>query len=166
MLIIVGECDDDFEELRGKLMEEWDPQSVLESELVEGLAGDLWRLRRVPFFEAAILAYRQGQVLEENAERQTRSFRPPYLDPEQLDEREGENAEEEMSDEDLSVHMGEAFIRDAAWGDGLGKLARHKAALMNSVMKTVQMLLLLQDNRLKRKSSPVQIEAVALKRVA
>ena len=55
MLIIVGENADDFDELRAELMDEHDPQSALECELVERLAGILWRLRRVPFFEAAIL---------------------------------------------------------------------------------------------------------------
>jgi hypothetical protein len=33
-------------------------------------------------------------------------------------------------------------------------------------MKTVQMLLMLQDNRVNRNSGPVMIEAVALKRAA
>jgi hypothetical protein len=55
MLIIVGENADDFDQLRAELMAEHDPQSVLETELVERLAGILWRLRRVPSFEAAIL---------------------------------------------------------------------------------------------------------------
>jgi len=54
MLIIVGENADDFDELRAELLEQHDPQSALEFELVERPAGILWRLRRVPFFEAAI----------------------------------------------------------------------------------------------------------------
>jgi hypothetical protein len=49
-LIIVGENADDFEQLRAELMDEYEPQSSLECELVERLAGILWRLRRVPFF--------------------------------------------------------------------------------------------------------------------
>ena len=56
MLIIVG---DDFERLRTDLMAEYDPQSALESELVERHKGILWRLRRVPFFEGAILNTRR-----------------------------------------------------------------------------------------------------------
>ena len=48
-LIIVGEYADDFDQLRAELMDEHDPQSALECELVERLAGILWRLRRVPF---------------------------------------------------------------------------------------------------------------------
>ena len=62
MLIIVGENADDFDQLRAELMDEYDPQSALETELVERLAGILWRLRRVPSFEAAILDTRHRQV--------------------------------------------------------------------------------------------------------
>src|SRR5262249_7714531 len=53
---------DDFEHLRADLIKEHDPQSVSESELVERLAVILWRLRRVPSFEVAILDARQQQV--------------------------------------------------------------------------------------------------------
>jgi hypothetical protein len=62
MLIIVGENADDFDQLRAGLLEEHDPQSVLECEMVERMAGILWRLRRVPLFEAAILDARHQQV--------------------------------------------------------------------------------------------------------
>jgi hypothetical protein len=61
-LITVGECADDFDQLRAELIDEHEPQSSLECELVERLAGILWRLRRVPFFEAAILDARHSQV--------------------------------------------------------------------------------------------------------
>ena len=62
MLIIVGENAADFDQLREELMAEHDPQTVMERELVEGLAGIFWRLRRVPSFEAAILDTRRQQV--------------------------------------------------------------------------------------------------------
>ena len=39
-LIIDGECADDFEQLRAELMEQYDPQSAMECELVERLAGN------------------------------------------------------------------------------------------------------------------------------
>ena len=48
MLVIAGENEDDFDQLRADLTDEHDPQSALEAELVERLAGILWRLRRVP----------------------------------------------------------------------------------------------------------------------
>jgi hypothetical protein len=115
-LIIVGECADDFDQLRAELMDEHDPQSALEAELVERLAGILWRLRRVPFFEAAILGPRGDSLI------------------------------------------GNGF----GYGPGLEKLGRHEATLMNAFTKTLQMLLLLQDNRSNTKSEPAMLEAVAL----
>src|SRR5262245_13119359 len=61
-LIMVGERAEDFDQLRAGLMEEHDPQSLLECELVERLSGILWRLRRVPSFEVAILDARYDRV--------------------------------------------------------------------------------------------------------
>jgi hypothetical protein len=64
MIVIGGEDPAQFEELRAELMEQHDPQSVLECELVERLSGILWRLRRVPFFEAAILEAHKAELEE------------------------------------------------------------------------------------------------------
>jgi hypothetical protein len=114
MLIIVGENADDFDQLRAELLEEHEPQSVLECELVERLAGILWRLRRVPFFEAAIIGARQVDAAEVARRAPSRCD-----DAEQDDD-------DEMSDEELSVHVGGALIHDSTYGDGLGKLARHE----------------------------------------
>ena len=67
-----------------------------------------------------------------------------------------------MSEEDWSVYVGSALLDDAVYGDGLGKLGRHETTLMNAFAKTLQMLLLLQNNRENRKGDPVMLEAVAL----
>jgi hypothetical protein len=150
MLIIVGENADDFDQLRAELLEEHEPQSVLECELVERLAGILWRLRRVPFFEAAIIDARQVDA----AEFARRS-------PSRCDDAEQDD-DDEMSDEELSVHVGGALIHDSTYGDGLGKLARHETALMNAVAKTLQMLFLLQGSRSHNEGDAVVIEATAL----
>ena len=161
-LIIVGECAEDFDQLRAELMDEHEPQSALEAELVERLAGILWRLRRVPFFEAAILDARQARVTEEM--RQEEERRPQrWHGCEEEEQAEGDEDEaDEMSDEERSVYVGRSLIQDGVMGDGLGKLARHEATLMNAFTKTLQMLLLLQENRGNRKGEPVMLEAVAL----
>ena len=67
----------------------------------------------------------------------------------------------EISDEEWSVFVGKALVWDGAFGDELGKLARHEATLMNAFTKTLQMLLLLQGNRQGEKGSLI-LEAVAL----
>ena len=114
MLIIVGECADDFERLRAELMEEHDPQSALVCELVQQLAGILWCLRRVPLFEAAILEARRGEV---------KLFSLSY-----------------HGSETTSIRLGQALIKDAAFSDALGKLARHQATLMNALTKTLRLI--------------------------
>ena len=73
-LIIVGENAEDFEELRSALFEQYDPQSALEFELVERLAGILWRLRRVPLFEAGILDTRHAGVSDYDLELKYRKL--------------------------------------------------------------------------------------------
>src|SRR6476620_8801755 len=94
-LIIVGENDEDFEELRSALFEQYDPQSALEFELVERLAGILWRLRRVPLFEAGILDARHASVSDYDLERD-------YDELAETDERQEED--EGVSDWKASVH--------------------------------------------------------------
>jgi hypothetical protein len=154
-LILVGENADDFEQLRAEFMEEHDPQSALECELVERLAGILWRLRRVPFFEAAIMDARHYEA----GEIQMRSI-----------DRSSAETEEEKSEEEAdwkkSVHFGYALINDARWNDALGRLTRHEVTLMNALTKTLQMLMVLQDNRSTTKSEPAMLEAVALRPAA
>jgi hypothetical protein len=129
-LITVGENAEDFDQLRAKLIEEYDPRSALQIELVERLSGILWRLRRVPIFEAAILGALHAQADEEKLWSE-------------MGNHSDEEEDEEKADRGASVHLGVAFIKDG-WNDALGKLARHETTLMNALAKTLQMLLLLQ----------------------
>jgi hypothetical protein len=149
-LIIVGENADDFEQLRAELMDEHDPQSALECELVERLAGILWRLRRVPFFEAAIMDARHTQAELQMSVLNRASGQP------------GQEECEEDADWRKSVHFGFALINDAHFNDALGKLGRHETTLMNALMKTLHMLTVFQDNRSTTRGEPAMLEAVAL----
>jgi len=156
-LVIGGEEARDFDELRDALLNDHDPQSAFECELVERLAGILWRLRRVPFFEAAIIDARQAQL---DNEARRLDFRTPYRTPQEFDG--DEDDAEEMTEAEWSVYVGHALLKDGVYGDGLGKLARHEASLMNAFTKTLQLLLLLHENRRNSKSEPLRFEAVAL----
>ena len=148
-LIIVGEHAEDFEELRSALIEQYDPQSALEFELLERLAGILWRLRRVPLFEAGILDARHADVSDDELERH-------YGELAETDD--GQEEDKEVTDWKASVHLGLALLNDAARGDALGKLARHETTLMNAFTKTLQMLLLLQEKRAQSEVQDVIIE--------
>ena len=139
MIVIGGEDPHDFEQLRSELLEQYDPQSALEAELVERLAGISWRLRRAHFFEAAILDARQTQ-LERNSGGD-------------FDDSESADAEEELSDVEWSVTVGDALIQDGCFGDALGKLSRYEASLMNAFTKTLQLLLLQHSSSVTRSES-------------
>ena len=61
--IVIGDEDPkEFEDLRTKLEHDLQPKTALEGELLERLAGLLWRLRRVPAIEAAIVKARQDEI--------------------------------------------------------------------------------------------------------
>lgn len=150
-LLVIGDEDPaDFEELRASLIEQYGPQAPAEYELVEYLAGVFWRLRRLPFFEAAILAARQAQVAEDLREDEARAVAAGQ-------DRDGE---QEMSDAKWLVHVGRALIKDGVWNDALGKLARHEATLLNGLKRALQ---LLEENRGNSDQRPVTIQAVALR---
>ena len=134
MLIIVGEDADDFDQLRAELMAEHDPQSVLDTELVERLAGILWRLRRVPSFEAAILHTRHQRVWNQKKYQ----FEPKG----EGESEEKKELDEEEADWERSVDLGVALM-DGRYGDILGKIERHETSLMNALTKTLQTLLVL-----------------------
>ena len=154
MLIIVGENADDFDQLRAELMAEHDPQSVLETELVERLAGILWRLRRVPSFEAAILDTRHQQVWNQK----NHALPEPEGEGESEEKKE---LDEEEADWERSVDLGVALM-DGRYGDTLGKIERHETSLMNALTKTLQTLLLLQHDRANSKGDSAKLKVIAL----
>ena len=121
-LVLAGENPDDFDSLRAALEEQFQSRSMLEAELVERLAATLWRLRRVPLFEAAVLAARENQCRQIG--------------------RIGKRAEEDASVQLTAV--GEALIHDSQFGDTLRKLGRHEVTLMNALDKTLRTLADLQ----------------------
>ena len=150
-LVIVGEKADDFDALRAELFEEFDPQTALECELVERLTGILWRLRRAPYYEAAIMHTRYFQTSKLQTGGGSIAFSLVEGQPEGEEETELKN----------SVRFGCALINDACLSDALGKLDRHETTLMNSLAKTLQLLLLFQENHTSQRK-PERLEAVLL----
>ena len=55
--LLPGEKLEDFSDLRARVLAELAPDSAIEIELAERIASLLWRLRRVPAFEAALLTW-------------------------------------------------------------------------------------------------------------
>ena len=56
-VVLEGESPAEFESLRTGMFQEFRPTSRVEQELVDRIASVLWRLRRVPAFEVALLAW-------------------------------------------------------------------------------------------------------------
>ena len=57
-VVLPNENPDDFESFRAGILTSLDPQGELEGALAEKIVVDLWRLRRVPIFEATL--HRRG----------------------------------------------------------------------------------------------------------
>ncbi len=96
-LVIGDEEPKHFECLRTNLFEEFDPRSGMVCELVERMAGLLWRLRRIPRLEAAVVE--------------------AHRDP--LDELAFTTSERDLPERGVGL----ALIRDAHPPDVLGKLS-------------------------------------------
>jgi hypothetical protein len=130
-MIVIGDEDPaQFELLRKALEARYEPSSLIERELVERLAGIIWRLRRIPRFEADIIEARCTE---------TRAFVPSRM--------QGAPA------------MGRALIWDGQNNDSLGKLSRHEAALMNQLTKTLQMLHFIQNQRAAEDEVVIEVSA-------
>ncbi|WP_108682496.1 hypothetical protein [Methyloceanibacter sp. wino2] len=122
-VVIPGEDAHEFELLRAELVGHFAPRCALEMELVERLAVTLWRLRRVPIYEAAVLRAREVQC--EELGRLRRHLRDGGCAP-QLGS------------------LGESLIHDANYGDAVSKLGRHETNLVNTFEKTLSQLTELQ----------------------
>ena len=133
LLVIDEEDPTEFEELRAALMAQYDPHTPTECEFVEYLASQFWRLRRIPFFEAAIFAARHAQVATEMEEGSARLARV------EVDREDGDD-EGELSDAETLICVGRTLIKDGVWSDAFGKLTRYETALLNGLKKTLAML--------------------------
>jgi len=122
-VVLEDEDPAQFDVLRHALEQEFEPHSLMERELVERLAGIIWRIRRIPKFEAALIEARcyYLRFSTVNAERRKRL-------------------------EEAGAATCEA-LTSLAERDTLGKLSRHEAALMNAFTKTLQMLHFIQSQR-------------------
>jgi hypothetical protein len=113
-LLVIGDEDPaDFEELRAELMQQYDPRGSTECELVEYLAGLYWRLRRVPFFEAAVFAFRQAQVESDVGGEDPTCGEEPDGEAETEDADEAET----ISNAEWLVRVGRILVKDGIWGE-------------------------------------------------
>ncbi len=65
--LLAGECPEEFTAMRASIFGELAPGSPLESELADRIVSLLWRLRRIPAFEVAMLAWVQARERSQNS---------------------------------------------------------------------------------------------------
>ena len=124
--IVIGDEDPNaFDMLRAELEEEYNPRPGTESELVERLAVHMWRMRRIPIFEAALI-----ELGRESVASQKRRYPDPFKD-----------------DERKETPYANTVIAFQNSQNTLGTLFRYEAALMNAFNRTLQQLVVLQDRR-------------------
>ena len=148
-------CEDpaEFNGLRAELWEEFRPRPGLESVLVDRLAAQSWRLRRVSIFEGAALDTCCFNIAQDEARAAAWRARASESEAEeQTDEAEAQKEEEEF---EPGQYLGEALLQDQ---DTLAKLSRYEAALMSGITKTLQMLLLLQSRPTDARGRPLREE--------
>lgn len=68
-IVIPGEDATAYRSFEQQLIDDLHPNGSCELELVERLAATYWRLRRIPRFEAALLAWREHQDFDMDADR-------------------------------------------------------------------------------------------------
>jgi hypothetical protein len=144
-ITVGGEGPEEFGAFRDGLFADHKPVSALERELVERLAGLLWRLRRLPIVEAGLL----------NRVTDCSYPNPSHLTDAELDRaiqvaRTISNTPGERNLSHAFLHVGVTGQTDAELinrVEMLNNLARYEASLMNGVTKTLTLLHALQAER-------------------
>lgn len=134
-VLIQGEYPHQFDELRERLYEEHDPQSIIEEQLVDLLATSLWRLRRIPALESA--AFNWGVADYAEIQRITYQVFNSYAEPE-------EDIHPEVINE---LANGFAIAKLLSSSDLLGKLNRYEVQLFRQVDSVLKRL---EEQRAKR----------------
>ena len=176
--IVVGDEDpSQFEELRAELVQEFKPRPGIEFALVDRLATYIWRMRRIPIFEAALINVTRAENDKNNpwiadelmrrenmskiaerfrlaSEQLFKDHRPPKLVSDELTNsgrvdpaREEEEEKVEELEEPKVAISGAVLLELLQSQDVLGKLARYEAALANGFKRTIQELLFMQNRR-------------------
>ena len=133
-VLIAGENPADFEALRQRLHVEFNPLTTIENFLVDKLSSDLWRLARVPVFEAALYEWTVHQHAEADADPLADVFGSRVST---LSNDEGADPRRNATGRTI-----EALI---ARNDLLSKLSRYEAHLGKQIKETLEKLSRLKD---------------------
>jgi len=134
-----------FGELLQALLDEYDPRTTVETELVQDLAWVFWRLRRVPYFDAAILLAAPHQAQIEHTRRMVlRAGGSWHRAIAASSEPEMVEVKEDVGPLGIGVH---GFVRDLHGVDMVSKLTRYETHLANRLQRILGQLAALQAER-------------------
>ncbi len=113
------------------------PEGVLEDELVARLVSLIWRLRRIPAFEAALLAWLEQQKEEEEDASMLNLFSSPRR---------------------ADLELGRTIKRFLS-ADFSGKLSRYEMSLQKQLFALLQELRSMQERRLRESEARISENA-------
>lgn len=144
-MLIPGERRDDYERLRCDIWQEYDPQTPTEEELTERLVSLLWRLRRVPAFESALMLWTTrftACVFDDNILPMDDLIGAPHALPEPND-----TADDEELGRHESFVLGRTLDQMIKKGDIFSKISTYEAGLVRKFDRTLDRLNDLIDRR-------------------
>jgi hypothetical protein len=169
-IVLQNEDPEEFDALLSRLRHDMQPKGIIECELVENLAVDLWRLRRVRQVETSI--FNRHFFIEMEARAKDRTNRLESLsdtpvsntmvgtnevlenfttEPDDDKKAVTELQEGGASSKSELTLMGEVFLRDVRHYDSLAKLSRYQFPIQRNFFRTLRELERLQHAR-RRKS--------------
>ncbi len=168
-VVIPGEDEEAFMDLRDRLVRELDPEGVLESQLVDRIAVGLWRLRRVWSVEAGIFALERYRIEYERAAEEITKFQSHMLsglndldkvitDQERYDRAVRKVEQIRILGEQELPTLGLAFVQDAANANALTKLSRYAAAIERSFYRALHEFQRLQAARKGGVAAPIAVD--------
>ena len=144
-VVIPGEDENAFFDLRQRFRDDLQPSGILECELVDQVVATLWRLRRVRRVES--------EIFTRHLERPNQEVRPArevirdVLNFDQpLPKEEEEEHETDIRYGELK-QLGLSFIQDANGANAFSKLSRYETALHRSLQRDLHELERLQARR-------------------
>lgn len=154
-VLLRDETEEDFEEFRSDLFEQFAPEGVLEGQLVERLVTLLWRLKRVPAFEAALYYWMDHYELEQEScdprplGRNPRSLKKLVYSIKLAEQNGDEDAIAEQRERSIDLQDGRTL--DGMFSSGVfDKVIRYETTLQRQLKETLRDVLDLQQKRFDR----------------
>ncbi len=142
-ILISGENESEFLDIRQEFFVEFMPEGTLESTLLDQVVATFWRLHRARRVEAGIY---EDKFLDQEV-KQHRILRHHVKYPEEYPDEDLPGEDKWLGNPNNLRSLGNAFVTDSMKEDALGKLSRYETALHRLVQRDLRMLQHLQADR-------------------